>query len=135
MLYKNIQQQLVDLRKAFDTHDHMIVFTKLEYYGIRGVVVKWVVSLAQIDKWRSNYWINICLGQCKVQKCDVSKILKCILFADDTNVVGLSGESLHQLLETITSQFVNWNNDLIYINGEYIWVKHQLYDFGNEKYK
>ena len=31
----------IDLPKSFDTVDHLIILSKLEYYGIRGIPLEW----------------------------------------------------------------------------------------------
>lgn len=114
----------VDLKKAFDTINHDILINKLERYGIRGVVLKWVSSYLQNRQQfvKMGEYKSKCLDiSCGVPQgsvlgpklfimyindiCKVSEILKFVLFADDTNIF-CSGENLQQLLDLITSEII-----------------------------
>ena len=90
----------IDLKKAFDTVDHEILIKKLKHYGVRGV--KSYLSnrkqFVNIDGCSSELLSVICgvpqgsiLGPILFilyinDICNVSNLVKFILFADDTNV-------------------------------------------------
>ena len=96
----------IDLKKAVDSVNHSILLQKLNFYVIRGVAEKWIESYLSDRK----QFVKICdsssnaLGvSCGVSQgsvlgprfvilyindiCNVSKILKFVLFADDTNIL------------------------------------------------
>ena len=59
----------IDLKKAFDTVHHRILFRKLYAYGIRGVLLKWFESYLT---YRSQYVIyDGVRSETKVVKCGV----------------------------------------------------------------
>ena len=110
----------IDLKKAFDTIDHKILLQKLYNYGLRGKSNDWIRSYL---KNRKQY---VKIEECKSELMDVvcgvpqgsilgpklfiiyindmiktSKLLKFILFADDTNIF-CSGKDVNELSKLVT---------------------------------
>jgi hypothetical protein len=112
----------VDLRKAFDTIDHSILLSKLSYYGIRGVALKWAASyLSNRQQYVSCHGYD---SQLKTVThgvpqgsilgpllfliyindiAKVSVIMLPILFADDTNLL-YSNSSLSTLVNVVNHE-------------------------------
>ena len=108
----------VDLRKAFDTLNHTLLLNKLDHYGVftvRSLAKEWLCSyldqrqqFVQIGNNKSDLQSISCgvpQGSVLGPKlfilyinniCNVSEIVKFILFADDTNIFK-SGKNLTQL--------------------------------------
>ncbi len=123
----------IDLKKAFDTINHNILFIKLEKYGIRGLVLDWVKSylkgrqqVVKLGNHCSGY-LDIACGvpQGSVlgpklfilyinDMCKVSRWLKLVNFADDTNIFS-SGENIKQVETVINKEmkklktWFDWN--------------------------
>ena len=95
----------IDLKKAFVTIEHSLLIKKLNIYGIRGVASSWITSY--LDKRSQYVYYNdvksdtldiscgVPQGSILGQKLfilyindmvNVSKLLKFIIFADDTNL-------------------------------------------------
>lgn len=121
----------IDLKKAFDTVDHKIMLKKLNFYAVRGIPLKW------LDSYLSNRYQYVSyndVSSCKLpvvcgvpqgsilgpllfiiyvnDMCESSKLLKFILFADDTNIFYSNNNS--DDLETVV------NNELFKLT---IWFK------------
>ena len=118
----------IDLKKAFDTINHDILICKLEKYGVRGVVLDWIKSYLNGRKQfvKLGDYCSSCLDiVCGVPQgsvlgpklfilyindiCKVSKLLKLVLFADDTNIF-CSGDDLAELLKDLTEEIIKLKN-------------------------
>ena len=112
----------LDFSKAFDTVDHTILLKKLEYYGFRGVVLKWLSNYLQNRKQYVFY--NNTKSDYKSISCgvpqgsilgpllfllyinditNVSNKLFLLLFADDSNAF-ITGKNVDQLIDTMNSE-------------------------------
>ena len=109
----------LDLSKAFDTVNHIILFDKLEHYGIRGLALDWIRSYFSNRKQYVEYNGHRSLRNeisCGVPQGSIlgplffllyindinnaSNLLNLILFADDTNVF-MSHKDLNYLSDML----------------------------------
>ena len=113
-----------DLSKAFDTSNHTILLKKLEHCGVRGISLIWFTSY--LENRMHNVIYNNSISK-KMQYCNwyatrlnirsivvliyindicnASRLLKFILYADDTNIF-LSSCSLSELYRTINEEMI-----------------------------
>ena len=114
----------IDLKKAFDTIDHGILIKKLDCCGIRGIAKTWLQSYLQ-NRFQyvefGNSKSELLKITCGVPQgsvlgpklfllyiddiCNVSQLLKLVLFADDTNIY-YSHKDVKQLVNTLNTELV-----------------------------
>ena len=121
---------VIDLKTAFDTVNHNLLIKKLQMNGIRCILLKFLVSY--LTKRTQSVYINDVKSDileivCGVPQgsilepklffmyindlCNVSSILKCILFVDDTNIF-YSADSPELLSNTICQKLSKLHNRL-----------------------
>lgn len=61
----------LDLKKAFDTVDHNILLTKLQFYGIRSFCDKWFASFFFLRNRTQTCLMNSFMSTPKFVKCGV----------------------------------------------------------------
>jgi hypothetical protein len=119
----------LDFAKAFDTVNHEIMIDKLEYYGIRGVALKWLKSYLTNSMQCTE--IGDTQSELELIKCGVpqgsvlgpllfliyindivksSKLFKFTLFADDTSLYYSckNTNNLESLMNTELSKISDW---------------------------
>ena len=114
----------IDLSKAFDTVNHEILLKKLEYYGIKDITNKWLLSYLTNRKQSITYNNKKCESDFLTIKCGVpqgsilgpllfliyvndlckaSSEISAVMFADDTNLF-LSNKNITNLFTTMNTE-------------------------------
>ena len=118
----------IDLKKAFDTVNHNILFKKIEYYGVRGTsLIKWFSSYLNNRSQFVSY--NNIFSETRYITCgvpqgsvlgpllfliyindlpNISNKLKFFLFADDTNIFFESSQ-LYEIEKTVNKELIKLN--------------------------
>ena len=134
----------LDFRKAFDTVPHIRLLTKLQGYGVRCQVLKWVEDfLSDRDQYvsvnnKNSEHIPVTSGVPQGSVLgpilfiyfinDLPEVVKCVskIFADDTKVYSMINDiSDHQAMQDSINAMVEWSEKwLSFFNSEKCKVLH-----------
>ena len=98
------------MSKAFDVNNHDILFTKLKYFGIRGIAWEWFRDRIQFTSYNS--FIPLLFLIYINDLSSASSFFHFILFADDTNLIA-SHNDFDKLMSEVNKELkkvVEWFN-------------------------
>ena len=144
VIQNNMDQKLftcgifLDLKKTFDTVDHLILLQKLNHYGIKGIINAWFASYLLGRSQVTEVGFNLsteCMISCGVPQGSVlgpllfliyindihnsSAKLSFYLFADDTSLL-YADTNLKSLEKTVNSQLVKVSDRLNAKKSNYV---------------